>query len=94
MMDRITLEHAEAKLISSLANLVWIIPCLVVIEYLMVYFIFDNFNTWNGSGTISVLTTVLWVIVIFKVINVIDRQINAERERQIQKEKTLKQKTR
>ena len=92
-MERLTLEMAEAKLLGSLSNLVWIIPSLVVFENIMAYYFFEA-TTWTSSGTISVLTTVLWMVIILKIISVVERQINAERERRIEKDKLIAQRSR
>ena len=84
MMEDMTLEMAEAKLLASLSNLVWILPCLIILENLISIGILHN-NTWSTGGTLSILTTVLWVVVIFKVINAAERQLNAERALRIKK---------
>lgn len=89
-VEKLTLELAEAKLISSLAHLVWIIPTLIIFENLMAYFAFNS-NPVTNSGMITILTTVLWVVVVLKIINVVDQQINADRERRIQIDKLLAQ---
>ena len=86
-MENITLEVAEAKLITSLSNLVWILPCLMILENIISIGFLQN-DTWNSKGTMSILTTVLWVVVIFKVINVVERQLNAERELRIKRYKS------
>jgi hypothetical protein len=78
-MEILSLEAAEAKLISSLSNLVWILPGLVLIENIIAI-IFLNGTSWTSNGTLSILSIVLVVVVLFKIINVIDRQLNAERE--------------
>ena len=78
-MDRLTLEDAEAKLIVAISNLVWILPGLVILENLISILVLNS-NTWSYNNTLSILTTVLWVVVIFKIVNVVDRQLNAERE--------------
>jgi len=78
-MDRLTLEDAEAKLIVAISNLVWILPGLVILENLISILVLNS-STWSYNNTFSILTTVLWVVVIFKIINMIDRQLNAERE--------------
>ena len=82
-----TLEMAEAKLLTALSNLVWILPCLIILENVISIGILHS-NTWNTGGTLSILTTVLWVVVIFKVINVAERQLNAERDLRIKKHKS------
>ena len=79
MMEILSLEVAEAKLISSLSNLVWILPGLVLIENIIAI-VFLNSTSWTSNGTLSILSVVLVVVVLFKIINVIDRQLNAERE--------------
>ena len=86
-MENLTLEVAEAKLIASLSNLVWILPCLMILENIISIGILQN-DTWNSRGTMSILTTVLWVVVIFKVVNVLERQLNAERELRIKRYKS------
>ncbi|PWI49260.1 hypothetical protein CEE45_02650 [Candidatus Heimdallarchaeota archaeon B3_Heim] len=86
-MENITLEMAEAKLITSLSNLVWILPCLMILENIISIGFLQN-DTWSSKGTMSILTTVLWVVVIFKVINVVERQLNAERELRIKRYKS------
>ncbi len=87
MMEDITLEVAEAKLIASLSNLVWILPCLLILEN-VISIGFLQSDTWSTSGTLSILTTVLWVVVIFKIINAAERQLNAERELRLRKQKS------
>ena len=77
-MERLTLEDAEAKLLAAISNLVWILPGLIILENIISIGILNN-NTWSSSNTLSVLLSVLWVVVIFKVVNVIDRQLNEER---------------
>ncbi len=57
MMENLTLEVAEAKLIASLSNLVWILPCLMILENIISIGILQN-DTWNSRGTMSILTTV------------------------------------
>ncbi len=79
-----TLESAEAKLIVSLSNLVWILPCLVILENIISIGFLQR-DTWNTGGTLSILTTVLWVVVILKIINVAERQLNAERQLRMKK---------
>ena len=86
-MENLTLEVAEAKLIASLSNLVWILPCLMILENIISIGILQN-DTWNSRGTMSILTTILWVVVIFKVVNVLERQLNAERELRIKRYKS------
>ncbi len=86
-MENVTLEVAEAKLIASLSNLVWILPCLMILENIISIGILQN-DTWNSKGTMSILTTVLWIVVIFKVVNVVERQLNAERELRIKRYKS------
>lgn len=78
MMERLTLEDAEAKLLAAISNLVWILPGLIILENIISIGILNN-NTWSSSNTLSVLLSVLWVVVIFKIVNVIDRQLNEER---------------
>ncbi len=78
-MERLTLEDAEAKLIVAISNLVWILPGLVILENLISIGILNS-NTWSSNNTLSILATVLWVVVIFKIVNVVDRQLNAERK--------------
>jgi len=77
-MERLTLEDAEAKLLAAISNLVWILPGLIILENIISIGILNN-NTWSSSNTLSVLLSVLWVVVIFKIVNVIDRQLNEER---------------
>ena len=86
MMENLSLEMAEAKLIASLSNLVWILPCLLILENIIAIGILHS-DTWSSSGTLSILTTVLWVVVIFKVINVAERQLNAERDLRMKRDK-------
>ena len=86
-MENLTLEVAEAKLIASLSNLVWILPCLMILENIISIGILQN-DTWNSRGTMSILTTVLWVVVFFKVVNVLELQLNAERELRIKRYKS------
>ncbi|MHA1932600.1 MAG: hypothetical protein ACW96X_08690 [Promethearchaeota archaeon] len=79
MIERLTLEDAEAKLIAAISNLVWILPGLIIFENLVSIGLLKN-NSWSSDNTLSILATVLWVVVIFKIVNVVDRQLNAERE--------------
>ena len=79
MMERLTLEDAEAKLIATVSNLVWILPGLIILENVISIGILNS-KTWSSSSTLTVLISVLWVVVIFKIVNVVDRQLNAERE--------------
>ena len=79
MMEKLTLEDAEAKLIVAISNLVWILPGLIILENLVSIGILGS-NSWSSSNILSILTTVLWVVVIFKIVNVVDRQLNAERK--------------
>lgn len=78
MMERLTLEDAEAKLIIAISNLVWILPGLIILENLVSIGILGS-NSWSSNNILSILATVLWVVVIFKIVNVVDRQLNAER---------------
>ncbi|MHA1946919.1 MAG: hypothetical protein ACXAC6_19745 [Candidatus Hodarchaeales archaeon] len=87
MMERLTLEDAEAKLIATISNLVWILPGLIILENLISIGILNS-NSWSSSNTLSILASVLWVVVIFKIVNVVDRQLNAERE--LREKKTSK----
>ncbi|MHA2109680.1 MAG: hypothetical protein ACW99R_18375 [Candidatus Hodarchaeales archaeon] len=87
MMENMSLEMAEAKLIASLSNLVWILPCLLIFENIIAIGILHS-DIWSSSGTLSILTTVLWVVVIFKVINAAERQLNAERELRLKRLKS------
>jgi len=87
MMENLTLEMAEAKLIASLSNLVWILPCILILENIIAIVILQR-DTWSSSGTLSILTTVLWVVVILKVINVAERQLDAERELRLKRYKS------
>jgi hypothetical protein len=87
MMEGITLEDAEAKLIAAISNLVWILPGLVLLENLISIGLLNS-TTWSSSATLSILTSMLWVIVIFKLLNLVDKHITAEREfreKQLQK---------
>ena len=77
-MERLTLEDAEAKLIIAISNLVWILPGLIILENLVSIGILGS-NSWSSNNILSILATVLWVVVIFKIVNVVDRQLNAER---------------
>ncbi|MHA2238518.1 MAG: hypothetical protein ACXACP_01275 [Candidatus Hodarchaeales archaeon] len=86
MMEILSLEVAEAKLISSLSNLVWILPGLVLIENI-ISIAFLNKTSWTSTGTLSILSIVLVVVVLFKIINVVDRQLSAEREFRAKKAK-------
>ncbi|MHA1977378.1 MAG: hypothetical protein ACW98F_10095 [Candidatus Hodarchaeales archaeon] len=86
MMEDMTLEMAEAKLLTSLSNLVWILPCLIILENIISIGILQN-DTWSTGGTLSILTTILWVVVIFKIINAAERQLNAERDLRMKKYK-------
>ncbi|MHA2176258.1 MAG: hypothetical protein ACXABI_15630 [Candidatus Hodarchaeales archaeon] len=85
-MEILSLEVAEAKLISSLSNLVWILPGLVLIENI-ISIAFLNKTSWTSTGTLSILSIVLVVVVLFKIINVVDRQLSAEREFRAKKAK-------
>ena len=78
MMEKLTLEDAEAKLIVAISNLVWILPGLIILENLVSIGILGS-NSWSSNNILSILATVLWVVVIFKIVNVVDRQLNAER---------------
>ncbi|MHA2219559.1 MAG: hypothetical protein ACXACY_26940, partial [Candidatus Hodarchaeales archaeon] len=78
---------AEAKLIATISNLVWILPGLIILENLISIGILNS-NSWSSSNTLSILVSVLWVVVIFKIVNVVDRQLNAERE--LREKKTSK----
>ena len=78
MMEKLTLEDAEAKLIIAISNLVWILPGLIILENLVSIGILGS-NSWSSNNILSILATVLWVVVIFKIVNVVDRQLNAER---------------
>ncbi|MHA1513885.1 MAG: hypothetical protein ACTSRJ_07505 [Candidatus Hodarchaeales archaeon] len=77
-MERLTLEDAEAKLIVAISNLVWILPGLIILENLVSIGILGS-NSWSSNNILSILATVLWVVVIFKIVNVVDSQLNAER---------------
>jgi len=77
-LERLTLEDAEAKLIVAISNLVWILPGLIILENLVSIGILGS-NSWSSNNILSILATVLWVVVIFKIVNVVDSQLNAER---------------
>ena len=85
-MEKITLEDAEAKLLVAISNLVWILPGLVILENIISIGILKS-TTWSSSNTLSILTSLLWVIVIFKFLNMTDKHLTAERE---YREKELK----
>lgn len=93
MIRNVTIEDAEAKLLASLSHLVWIIPGIAFINLILCYtsnslasFSFDSYTT--------VIIALLAFIIVFKMIIIIDKQLNAERERKVENEKlTYQQKS-
>jgi len=74
----LSIEEAEAKLISSFTNLIWIIPFIFLIELFLVY----NGSielAWEASDLISVFTGLFWLIFGLRLIKFTEKELNARR---------------
>lgn len=79
-----TVEMAVAKLIISLSYLVWIIPILYIIEMYTRYTT-GTLETWQSSPFTGVLTALITAALLFKVIDVIDKQLTFYNEKYAKK---------
>ena len=84
MRSIMTIEMAIAKLISSMSALVWLIPGLFLVE-LYVRYISGTLDSWTFSPFVDVLTSLIWMIIIFKIISVIDKHMEKNPEKKDKK---------
>ncbi len=75
------LVEAEAKLISSLSTLVWIIPGLFLVQLLLDAW-GHNVDFWSGESMALVLINLLWIIVILRIVPGIYKLMQEYQEKQ------------
>ena len=74
-MRRMDFQDAETKLIITISYLVYIIPLLALVE-LAVQFYTNTLSGWTASPFVGLLEVLIFVVVILKIINVIDSNLN------------------
>ena len=75
---QLSLEEAEAKLISSFSNLIWIIPSIFLIELFLVY----NGSielAWGASDLTSVFIGLFWLLFGLRLIRFVEKELKARR---------------
>lgn len=91
MSQRLTLQDAEAKLLSSLSTLIWLIPLIFAAQLYLEYTSPDFEITFSGDEIASILKGLFWVIVFFRFIRALEDQFTKQREHELIKmEKEMK----
>ncbi|WP_371804309.1 hypothetical protein [Candidatus Lokiarchaeum ossiferum] len=75
------LLEAEAKLISSLSTLVWIIPGLFLVQLILTAMGY-NVEAWSGESMATVLINLMWIIVILRIIPTLYKFFKNNQEKQ------------
>lgn len=75
------LIEAEAKVISSLSTLVWLIPGLFFVQLILSAMGF-SVEAWSGESMARVLINLLWIIVILRIIPTLYKFIKKTQEKQ------------
>lgn len=73
--------EAEAKLISSLSTLVWIIPGLFLVQLILTAMGY-NVEAWSGESMATVLINLMWIIVILRIIPTLYKFFKNKQEKQ------------
>lgn len=79
MMSRPTIEEAEAMLMISFSKLTWILPSLLLFETFLAYYTDKNIDIIN-IDLVSLFSTILLFITVMKLINIIDKHLEASRK--------------
>ncbi|MCY3412855.1 MAG: hypothetical protein INQ03_14555 [Candidatus Heimdallarchaeota archaeon] len=83
MSHNITLNEAEAKLLSSISILFWLIPALFGFQLILNYSSPGNTIQFGGAEVASILKGVLFVIVILRLARLFEDYMSKTREHEI-----------
>lgn len=77
--EELTLEKAAAKVFNAFASIVWTIPALIVVQILLAA---EGIEVNISDILASVFKTLLWIILLLKIIDLIEKYTFKEQQKQ------------